>query len=261
MAEYFEPVSFERHGRLRWSYAKDFRFAADLAAVPLTAKEILKSSHHYRICLAPLGSRLRPVALLAERGGNQYLRPDGSWSADYIPLVLRSFPLRLIRAAGSEGLILAAAADSNTIREDEGCPFYSGPAALSQETSSVVAQLLNAVEDDTRVFAAFARLRSAGLLEPVPAAGFGGTGRTRTPLLRVSAQALAKLDPAALAELYAQGPEAAEAAVAICFSWAMPLVWRSAEPSPPAGMIARKTTPAASNELQGLLDLDEKIWF
>jgi len=92
------PLVPERHMDLRLNGRRDYSFAAEANAIPLTVDEIPTAMRHYPIVLAP-GRTATPVALVGfEQGKNAFVDKDGAWQeGTYIPAYVRRYPFGLVR--------------------------------------------------------------------------------------------------------------------------------------------------------------------
>lgn len=92
---YNNPVvlRFEEHARKSIKPMEDFRFAAQINAVPLAVGEFMPAVRNYPIVFAE-GETPAPVALLGIRQGhNLHVDEDGVWRAGaYLPAYLRRYP-------------------------------------------------------------------------------------------------------------------------------------------------------------------------
>lgn len=114
------PLTPERHKALKLGEIRDFSFASEANAIPLTVDEIPTAMRNYPIVLAP-GSPATPVALVGfEQGKNTFVDGDGNWqSGAYIPAYVRRYPFGLVReSADADRHILCA--DLSSILFDAG---------------------------------------------------------------------------------------------------------------------------------------------
>lgn len=163
------PLSPERHGTLRLREVRDFSFAANQNAVPLTADEFPAALRDYPIVIAP-GATPAPVALLGlETGKNPMVNEDGSWqSGKYIPAYLRRWPFLMVdEAKGADRAILCADLGSTLFTEqaDEGnALFEEAKPSATLQTVLDFATKLDASTRRTR--AMMQELKRLDLLQP-----------------------------------------------------------------------------------------------
>lgn len=104
------PLVAQRHGALCFEQKQNFRFAANVNAVPLVAAEFPKAVSSYPIVFTRADPFL-PVALLGpENGKNDFVAADGSWcDGAYVPAYLRRYPFALAaEKSDSERMLLCA---------------------------------------------------------------------------------------------------------------------------------------------------------
>jgi hypothetical protein len=96
------PLTPDRHSDLYLSENRDFQFAAQANAIPLTCDEFSQALQHYPIVIADSANPI-PVALVGlKQGQNDFVMPDGSWKAGcYVPAYLRRYPFMLVRESKS----------------------------------------------------------------------------------------------------------------------------------------------------------------
>lgn len=92
------PLNPAQHGDLFISVERDYQFASEVNAVPITADEFTQVARHYPIVFS-LGAAATPVALVGfENGRNDQVDADGGWAEGrYVPAWLRRFPFLLLR--------------------------------------------------------------------------------------------------------------------------------------------------------------------
>jgi hypothetical protein len=101
------PINAERHGDLYVRSGKDFRFAAEADAVPLTLAEFPAAALEYVIAFAGNDEGVTPIAMLAPAGkGNLFLDGEGQWQGRYIPAFVRRYPFVFSRVPDSDQLAL-----------------------------------------------------------------------------------------------------------------------------------------------------------
>lgn len=94
------PLSSDRHRALYVKTGANYRFAADINAVPLLAPEFANAAPIYTIVFAGEDAMM-PAALLGVRNGqNLFVSEEGGWEADYIPAFIRQYPFVVSRQEG-----------------------------------------------------------------------------------------------------------------------------------------------------------------
>jgi hypothetical protein len=104
---YKKPVALDRekHRALRYSRIDGFAFASGMNSMFVTVGEFGDVGKEYPIVFIPAGKdevtgqdQIAPVAVLGlANGENLFLKPDGSWTADYVPALLRRYPFAMAR--------------------------------------------------------------------------------------------------------------------------------------------------------------------
>lgn len=96
------PLSSKLHRDLYVKAGTDYRFAAEINAVPLLLPEFASVASIYVIVFAG-DDVIMPAALLGVRNAqNLYVREDGSWGADYVPAFIRQYPFVVSRLKDDE---------------------------------------------------------------------------------------------------------------------------------------------------------------
>lgn len=100
------PVTAETHGDFKIRSDRDFSFARDTNAVPITTPEFVLAARHYPIVF--VGDQLVPtVALGFRQDQNLFLGEDGTWERRcYIPAYVRRYPFILLGKEDDERLQL-----------------------------------------------------------------------------------------------------------------------------------------------------------
>lgn len=116
------PLTAERHGQLVIGSGRDFGFASEVNAIPLTVDEFPQAMRSYPIVIAS-GANPMPVALVGfETGRNDHVDAEGAWSSGaYIPAYVRRYPFCLLKESHeSERNILCADLTSTLLSEAPG---------------------------------------------------------------------------------------------------------------------------------------------
>ena len=113
-------VSKERHALKKWQRANGYSFAARQAVVPIVAAEMASASHAMPLAFVQDNDRFSLVGLLSVAPGtNLFVGPSGQWLGSYVPAAFRSYPFRMVRAEGSDGLMLAVDETSGVVVEND----------------------------------------------------------------------------------------------------------------------------------------------
>lgn len=101
------PIDRTKHKDTRIARLSDFHFAAALQSVPVTAGEFSEAHKEYPLVfIRSGGSKLLPAVLLGlRRDENLFVKPDGGWSARYIPAFIRRYPF-IFAEIGNDRLTL-----------------------------------------------------------------------------------------------------------------------------------------------------------
>ncbi len=91
-------VSRERHAGKAWRHYTSYSFTADDAVLPLAASELVQAVMGMPVAFVQQDGRYVLMAVLSlTPGRNLFVAPDGRWLGEYVPMVLRGYPFRLLR--------------------------------------------------------------------------------------------------------------------------------------------------------------------
>lgn len=210
---YDQPVVLNRtqHRRLRIRPAlPDFRFAAALNSVPLTAAEFADAARDYPIVFAgsPESASMPVVLLGLSQEDNLFVDADGQWAADtYIPAFLRRYPF-VVADQGGEGEQLNVCIDQSFVCEgDDGVPLFDeqgGDTPMLARALDFLADYQQAVERSQDFMR---QLRESALLIPktIQLERNGQPGRSLQGFCVVDEARLQKLPSKALQKLSRSG--------------------------------------------------------
>lgn len=100
------PVAFNRHKDWSIKAGRNFKFAADLNAVPLTASEVTAAASEFPVVFAGTDD-IMPAVVLGVRGNeNLFIDADGNWTGSYVPAFIRRYPFVFAGADTDELLTL-----------------------------------------------------------------------------------------------------------------------------------------------------------
>lgn len=163
-----EPLSYQRHGRLKILDKRSYRFAEDYYIVSLQVNELFRAAATYPIVFVENNDGYRPYALLGlKRGENLFTDSDGRWNAGYIPTVVRTHPFVLGKAEDRDAMMVCVDLESDLVSESEGQPLFdeSGkPTEVVENAQKALSELQRYV-DFTRRFSD--DLKDRGLLSPL----------------------------------------------------------------------------------------------
>lgn len=167
-----EPLSPDRHLRLRLASAPDYRYAAAEALTPFVSGEMWQIAREYITVFSRQADAL-PLAVLGTKTGVNGYVGDGNppWWGRYVPAHLRRYPFVLAPATaqtadapGEQRFTLYIDTSAPQLNEAEGRPLFKAdgqPAELLQE----VQQALLGLQQDFAITQALVKqIDEAGLL-------------------------------------------------------------------------------------------------
>lgn len=199
------PVSRETHAGSVWRRLQTFRFVAKEHYVPIAGLEFGRVSSAMPIAIVELSGQLVPVAVLSlEAGVNAFVAPDGRWLAPYIPLLVQTYPFRLLRQDGTDQYSLWVDADAEHLGDSASSTelYYDQEGNLAPGLKAIFDLL--AVFEQNRIATAIAvtALAKEGVLCPWEIKVNAGDRETLVRgLQRVNETALGNLDDAAFLRL------------------------------------------------------------
>ncbi|MEL6523441.1 MAG: SapC family protein [Pseudomonadota bacterium] len=203
------PLTPEHHANLRLKSERDYGFASQANAIPLTVDEFPVAMRHYPIVLAA-GEPATPVALVGfERGINAHVREDGVWQdGTYVPAYLRRYPFGLVReSADAERQILCADLSSVLLTErDEGQALFDEEGQPTEATKRILDFCTGYTVASERSRAVMIEAQELGLIGPSEVTvSRGDTKRKVDGFAIISEEKLRALDDATLASLARRG--------------------------------------------------------
>jgi hypothetical protein len=166
----FTAVSRERHAGKAWRHYTSYAFAAGDAVLPLAASELVQAVMGMPVAFMRQDGRYVLMAVLSlAPDRNLFVAPDGRWLGEYVPMVLRGYPFRLLRPEGREESILCVDENSGLVVDaGHNEAFFTAEGALA-ETLRQVLDFLGHLERNRAVTdQAVAALAEAGVIEPWP---------------------------------------------------------------------------------------------
>ncbi|MCJ7420594.1 SapC family protein [Sphingomicrobium astaxanthinifaciens] len=135
-----EPITKEKHGKLKMKSFDKMPFAAKIHAVPVTVEEIPLLQRHFPIVFTT-GDNMLPIALMGlNEGANAFFDAEGNLldKSVYLPAYLRRYPFMLARLKkDSDELSLVVDPTSDVFDEKDGDPLFDGDQP-SQRTQDIL---------------------------------------------------------------------------------------------------------------------------
>lgn len=165
------PVDPTRHADLKLGPVTDFRFAADLHALPVVGFEFIDAMRDYPIVFAvdDNGAYLPTVMLGMRANENLYVSAaDGSWDARYIPLYVSRYPFVTSETPDDRAVVCLDEAAIDTLKSDTGMALFEK--GEPSEPMKKIAQTLFSLRDDAQRSTIWTKeLADAGLFKQVSA--------------------------------------------------------------------------------------------
>ncbi|WP_336488259.1 SapC family protein [Methylobacterium nigriterrae] len=201
-----QPVSPERHGRLRWRRYSSYAFAASTAVVPLAAAEISQAALALPLAFIQRDEHWSLAAVLGLLPGqNLYVDGNGSWQARYMPASFQGYPFLIGARANGEPTLCVNEASGLLTEGSEGEPFFEA-GALSPGVAQVSNFLMETARSEGALMEACTLLVRAGVVEPWPITVQGEQGAQQVAgLYRINEAALNGLADAAYNNLRQSG--------------------------------------------------------
>ena len=164
----FTAVSRERHAGKAWRRYTSYAFAAGDAVLPLAASELAQAVMTMPVAFVKQDGRYVLMAVLSlTPGRNLFVAPDGRWLGEYVPMVLRGYPFRLLRPEGAEESILCVDEHSGLVVDaGQGEAFFDADGALADTLKQMLDFLGHLERSRAATDLAVAALAEAGVIEP-----------------------------------------------------------------------------------------------
>jgi hypothetical protein len=127
----------DRRQRLKSPAAVRFDRTAGINALFVAAAEFVDAARDYPIVFIDAGvgddgkREVAPVVVLGlAPGENLMLEPDGSWAADYVPALLRGYPLGLVRS-DEQSYVIVVDGQADALSESEGERLFDDAGGLT----------------------------------------------------------------------------------------------------------------------------------
>jgi hypothetical protein len=202
-------VDRERHAGKGWRQPTGYGFAATQAVTPLMGAEFAKAALAMPIgFIEQVGHYIAVAVMSVVPDRNLFIGPGGQWLGAYAPAVLRGYPFQLLRAEGSDKLVLCIDEDSGLIvdADADAQKFFEADGGLSAAVTATV-NLLQQIEHN-RAFTdlAVAALAEVGLIAPWPlTVAVDGQSHAVNGLHRIDEAKLNALDDEAFLKLRKSG--------------------------------------------------------
>lgn len=205
------PLSKEQHGTTYLETGLGYDFARDMSFVPVLASEVSDLIHDYTLAFLEKDGKTILVALLGLKGGeNLYLKADGSWAADYVPVLLRQYPFAAMFGGSGEdrrGILCLVEDYQGVNTEGKGVPLFNEKGEVTQLVETAQKLVSEAASGALKTEAFCKKLQESGLLKPIRVAlkSNAGDERNISGISGVDRNALNELSPKALKELQKNG--------------------------------------------------------
>ncbi len=134
------PVSLERHQQKKVRSTVGFSYASDFHIAYVTMHEFARASAVYPIVFLeePTLKGFRPVVLMGlESGENLFVGQHGSWSASYIPAMIRRYPFALSKGEQEGRFVVCLDEESPLLSETEGAALFDDKGQPTQVIENV----------------------------------------------------------------------------------------------------------------------------
>ncbi|GAB6042630.1 SapC family protein [Endothiovibrio diazotrophicus] len=157
----------ERHRNLRVAEKIDYRFAAEVSAVPVVVAEFSMAAMNYPLFFAnsPTGETMAVAMLGLATDENLFVDGKGEWDASYIPAFVRRYPFAPGAQAEGDELPIYVDEASSLLGETEGDPLFDDHGQASERLTGYLELLKDFQEQNERTRAFINRLKGAQLLK------------------------------------------------------------------------------------------------
>jgi hypothetical protein len=187
-------ITRDAHAQKVWQRPANYLFAAKEPLAPIVLAEVVHVSSWMPIALVEQAGRYVPMAMMCPMPGhNLFVGPDGEWLGGYVPSSLRSYPFRMVRAKGSEQMVLCIDEDSGLVRDadEKGENLFTADGKPTQSVTTMMEFLRQIEANRMAMDLAMASLAEAGVVEPWPlVVEVGGKKAAINDLHRVNESAL-----------------------------------------------------------------------
>ncbi|NDW53449.1 SapC family protein [Aliiroseovarius sp. PrR006] len=167
------PLSKGRHQDTYFETGQGYDFARSLHCVPALFSEFPNLVREYPIVFWENEEDVGVVALLALREDeNLFVSADGSWSADYMPAILRQYPFTaMLRPSDDQksGVLCIAEDHPGFNKAEKGYALYDSEGELSEFTTRAQSMVSQATSDGLHSEEICKRLKELDVLSPLQA--------------------------------------------------------------------------------------------
>ncbi len=175
-SELFEdavPLAKDKHRDAYLETGLGYEFARNLSFVPVSISEIPELLNNYAVAFLEIGDSVSLIALLGSKENeNVFVSSDGSWAADYTPLILRLYPfVAKVRDPSDPDtkLLNVVEGHSGFNMERKGVALFNENGDLSEFTSQIKEMVSRATNDSLKCKAVCKKLKELNLLSPFSA--------------------------------------------------------------------------------------------
>lgn len=165
----FIPVSRERHANKKWRRCDTYSFVRDESVAPIVGLELGRAALSMPLAFVKQEDRYSLVAILSvvpER--NLFVAPDGRWLSPHIPMLLQTYPFRLLSQKGSNELVFCVDEECTSFFGDavDGPPLFEADGTLSPPLKQMLKYLTAVERSRTATNLMVAELTAAGIVKP-----------------------------------------------------------------------------------------------
>jgi hypothetical protein len=163
------PVQRETHASQVWRSLVTYSFAARESYVPIAGVELARVGSAMPIGFVELSGQFVPVAILSlSSGQNLFVGPGGRWMGNYIPVLFRAYPFRLLRKEGTDQYSLWVDEDAQSLPDTAATtePFYDAEGNLAPGTKLMFDMLAQFEQNRLGTAVAVAALAGEGVIAP-----------------------------------------------------------------------------------------------
>lgn len=160
------PVSKERHKNCYWKKYQNYNFASETIFIPVLPQELATFSMIYPVTFLKQNNIYIPVMLAGiSPSHNLFILPNGSWSSEYVPKSLTTYPFTLAKNQNGEVILCVEEAASIMSNSCDDNPFFVDD-QLSPQTIEIVKRLEENEQGKRRMIALAAAINQAEILTP-----------------------------------------------------------------------------------------------
>jgi hypothetical protein len=212
-----QPVALDREAHkdvlLDLPTEPDLSFSANLNAVFLAASEFSDACREYAVVFVrsdPAAGgepEYAPIAVLGlEKNRNIYLQDGRRWRADYLPVMLRTYPFCIGRVDDQNFAVCLDMAWKG-VNKTRGVSMFGADGQPTEQMAATIKQLELLEAEIQRTRQVCARLAQLGAMKPMRFEATSGSGRKHSVdgFFTVDAEVMQKLPDATVGELHRNG--------------------------------------------------------